>query len=342
MKKSRKVLAPVLAGCTILLCCYVLGWLLMPLRRDFGSTWESFLQEEENTVDMMVFGSSIAYCDVAPAAIYEKTGTTCYVMAGAEQTIPITYYYIRQALKTQSPQVILVEATGMFYRQYQSFTKVNIGYMPWSWDRLAATVNTAEPEEQFGLFFPLYAYHSRWQEVGMEEIAGHLRPQVDLMAGYTFLTDAMADPPEKERDFSADTPTYRENLQYLQRIGELCRQEGRQLVVYIAPTKSTIPPAALEQLKKDAEAISGAVFLDCNRDLPSLGIDDETDWYDTLHFNVLGAVKFSSYLADYLEENELLPARQQPASELWDIRAFVLRNRIEKSGLAQPSEGKTP
>ena len=340
MKKKTRFLAPVLAGCLILLGCYLLGWLLMPPRQNFGSTWESYLQEEKNTVDVMVFGSSIAYCDVIPATIYERTGATGYVMAGAEQTIPITYYYIRQALATQSPKTILVEATGMFYHQYQNFTKVNIGYMPWSWNRLEATAKTAEPEERFGLFFPLYAYHSRWQEVGLGEIAQHLRPQVYLMAGYTFLTDSMPNPPEKERDFSADTDTYRENLTYLQKIGELCRQEGCQLVIYIAPTKSKIPAQALEQLKKDAQAIGGAVFLDCNPDLPTLGIDDETDWYDTLHFNVLGAVKFSEYLAAYLKEQGFLPEKQEPASELWDIRAFVLHNRIEKSGLAQPEKKK--
>ena len=63
-----------------------------------------------------------------------------------------------------------------------------------------------------------------------------------------------------------------------------------------------------------------------------MGIDDETDWFDTLHFNVLGAVKFSEYLAGYLQKQDFLPSREQ-ASELWDIRAFVLHNRIQKSGL---------
>ena len=104
MKRKLKVLAPVSAGCVILLCCYLLGWLLMPVRTDYGSTWESYLQEEKNTIDVMVFGSSIAYCDVIPASIYEKTGATCYIIASAEQTIPISYYYLKQALKTQSPK----------------------------------------------------------------------------------------------------------------------------------------------------------------------------------------------------------------------------------------------
>lgn len=333
MKRKLKVLAPVSAGCVILLCCYLLGWLLMPVRTDYGSTWESYLQEEKNTIDVMVFGSSIAYCDVIPASIYEKTGATCYIMAGAEQTIPISYYYLKQALKTHSPKVVLLEATGMFYKQYQSYTKVNIGYMPWSWNRLAATVNAAEPSEQFGLFFPLYNYHSRWREVRLGEIASHLQPELDLLAGYTFLTQAMPNPPEKERSFSCDTPSYRENLQYLQKIGALCREQGRQLVIYIAPTKSTIPAPALGQLKKDTEAIDGAVFLDCNPDLSSMGINDETDWFDTLHFNVLGAVKFSEYLGGYLQKQDFLPIREQAAAELWDIRAFVLHNRIQKSGL---------
>ena len=37
-----------------------------------------------------------------------ECGARAYVLAGGEQTIPQTYYYIRQALRTQSPQVIFV------------------------------------------------------------------------------------------------------------------------------------------------------------------------------------------------------------------------------------------
>ena len=61
---------------------------------------------------MLFFGSSMVYCDVVPAIIWEETGLRSYVMAGPEQTIPITYYYLREACKTQSPQAVVIELTG--------------------------------------------------------------------------------------------------------------------------------------------------------------------------------------------------------------------------------------
>ena len=113
--------------------------MVLPKRYDYGSTWDMYLKEEEDTIDVMFFGSSLAYCDVVPATIYQETGITSYVMAGPEQTMPITYRYLRQACKTQSPKAVFIEVSGMLYAKHNRSTKINICYMPWSVDRLAAT-----------------------------------------------------------------------------------------------------------------------------------------------------------------------------------------------------------
>ena len=151
---KKELLGFVCCLLALVIFCAGASAVVLPKRYDYGSTWDMYLKEEEDTIDVMFFGSSLAYCDVVPATIYQETGITSYVMAGPEQTMPITYRYLKQACKTQSPQVVFLEATGMFYPAHSRSTAVNICYMPWSLDRLALTFQVAEPDEWPGLLFP--------------------------------------------------------------------------------------------------------------------------------------------------------------------------------------------
>ena len=193
MKRWKKELAGFLCFLVVLgAFCFGASSVLIPKRYDYGATWSMYQQEEEDTVDVMFFGSSLAYCDVIPSVIYEESGVTSYVMAGPEQTMPVTYRYVKQACKTQSPKVVFIEATGMLYSQHNRSTKINITYMPWSLDRLALTFQVAEPEERLGLLFPLESYHSRWNEITLDEVEeGLFGYGPDLLAGYTSLPNGI-------------------------------------------------------------------------------------------------------------------------------------------------------
>ncbi|MGN0745768.1 MAG: hypothetical protein ACI4ML_03725 [Aristaeellaceae bacterium] len=329
MKKRRWVLAAVLSLALFAVLSYAAAWLLIPPRQSFGGTWESYRQEEKDSIDVLFFGSSLVYCNVVPGVIWEESGITTYLMAGPEQTMPITYSYIKEACRTQSPKVIAVEITGMFYPRYCNFTKANISYMPWSVNRLEATFRAAEPELHTGLLFPLLDYHSRWSEVTAGELAAHLHPGTDIFAGYTFLDDIAPQGEAVYRDYTAGDENYARNLEYLQRIADFCGENGAQLLLFLTPTKGRIPPEALAQLKEDVSALPGAVFMDFNECWDELGIDDSTDWHDFLHFNCRGADKFSRYLAGYLAEEWALPPTGGADESLWQARAAEFAARLE-------------
>ncbi len=289
MSKTRRFAAFLAAALLFLLLSWGAGDLLRPNRTAYGSMWPSYRLEARDSVDVLFFGSSLVYCDVAPAWIWAESGLRSYVMAGPEQTLPITYYYVREACRTQSPQLIMLEATGMFYQRYQNYTRANIGYMPFTGNRIAATFTAAEPSLRFGLLYPLYDYHERWTDVTREELRYNLVPQKDPLAGYTVMTDACAEPTRYEREeFTADSDLYRENVRWLEKIRDFCAKKGVALLLFIAPSAARIPAAALETLCADAAAL-GIPLLDCNDALPLLGINDGADWYDNLHFNINGA-----------------------------------------------------
>ena len=109
--QTSKWREPIFASLFVLLAGLLIGALSLafrPLRVDYGAVWGPYLAEPEDSLDYLYLGSSYAYCDVDPAVIYDQTGLTGYVLAGPEQTLSQTYWYLREALETQSPSLVVL------------------------------------------------------------------------------------------------------------------------------------------------------------------------------------------------------------------------------------------
>lgn len=302
--------------------CYF-GLRLAPERDEYGAGWKSYLAEEKNTADLLFFGSSVAYCDVIPAKIYERSGLTSFVMAGPEQTAPVTEAYIEEALKTQSPQCIFVEASCAFYPKTTNYSYANLCFMPWSAERLKATL-ACEAKVWPSALFPLKDFHYRIYEPQEEEKIRAGR----MLAGYTLLTDIAADTESAERWLASppDSEQYADNLAHLQNIAQLCSERGIALYFYIAPCTSPVPEAERTRLIADLNALPCAQVLDWTDAAEQIGIDRTTDWYDHLHFNRSGAEKFSVFLADWLTEEGVTPSGTENTT-LWRERIDYLNEK---------------
>ena len=187
--------------------------------------------------------------------------------------------------------------TGVYFARYTSYSKVNVGYMPWGANRLRATFEAAEKAEWTGLLFPLWNYHDRWDELTRGDFMPYGR---DTRRGYTYLDAKDEDAAVKERPVEEDAENYRRNLSYLEKIRDLCEEKGSRVVFYITPSYYRLAGRYVDALRRDLAAF-GAELYDLNGRFDELGIDPSNDFYDTLHFNVYGAEKFSAFLAkEYL------------------------------------------
>lgn len=319
--RKREALALVVSLLVLALALSFLTRLLTPKQHDFGSTWGHYEAEDKDSLDLLFFGSSLVYCDVVPAVLWDETGLTGYVMAGPEQTIPMTYYYVREALNTQSPRAIFVEITGMFYSRYTDYTKTNIGQMPWGINRLGATLQEAEPEVRAGLLFPLLFYHDRWSSLTADDWAVTFRGyEPDPLAGYTYLDTYCTTDGVYERTIGDDAENYARNLNALDRIYQLCLDRGIQPVFYVAPTLGRIPDDAMGALQNTIqETMPQALLLDCNDHFEEIDADESRDFHDTLHYNAAGAEKFSRFLGGWISENLVLAPLDRDTG-LWQSR----------------------
>lgn len=319
-----ELLCAVLTAAALLAGLFAAGFHLMPHRYDYGAVWESYLEEERNTIDVLCFGSSICYCDFAPGAFYERSGLTSFVMAGPEQTPEVMYYYVREACRTQHPQYIFAEITGAFFPETTGFSQINVGYMPLSLNRIGAGRACEDGMLRLALF-PIYDFHS---ELTAPQLPPSSLSAQDgrMLCGYTELHEVKTGLVQKEREglHLPGTDAYEGHARALERLAAFCQEKGITLICYFAPAMEVVPASARETLTARL-AQAGVTVWDLSLSAPEMGVDDETDWYDFLHFNQSGAEKFTAFLADRLLALGAKPYGTADAA-LWQQRADYLKD----------------
>lgn len=304
MKKKTitEILAFILAFTVFISVTYYLGYIYMPPRENYGATWNMYKKEKKNSIDVMFVGSSLAYCDIIPAKIYEETGLTSYIIGAPNMNPGVAYYYIKEALKTQSPKLVMMEATTFCFSGItKEDSKINIGYMPWSFNRIKATFDIADPGERAGLLFPLYNYHSRWADHTANSVfSPRSDAKTDIWAGYTYLDQANPQEEVTDRKYDIEDSVFDENMHYLEKIVELCKEKEIALELFTVPSCKYVSKELVKEISGHAKGIP---FTYYNESFDSLELDIKKDFYDTLHLNFKGAEKFSLILAEHISES---------------------------------------
>ena len=120
-KKARRkklagfaVRAVCFAVVTVLLLTYV-NYVMTP-KHDYGiCSMMTLYQQEPDTIDVLAVGTSLMYAGINTNVLWEEYGIAAYNLCSAEQPFWVSYYTILEALKTQHPKVILLDAKPAIY-----------------------------------------------------------------------------------------------------------------------------------------------------------------------------------------------------------------------------------
>ena len=99
--------------------CAVLNYTVYVLtpKNDYGiCPIVNLYHQPEDSVDVLVLGTSCGYAGVNTNILFEEYGIAAYNLCGAEQPYWISYYYLEEALKTQTPKLILLDAKASIYQ----------------------------------------------------------------------------------------------------------------------------------------------------------------------------------------------------------------------------------
>ena len=319
MKGKKEVVSIIASLLVFILLIQGAGRLLIPELDVSGTNWKSYRMEPENSVQVLFVGSSVVFCDIAPAVVYKESGITSYLIAGPEQTMPISYYFIREACKTQKPEAVFVELKGLFFAQYGEHTIANLAFLPNSLNRLEAVFRTARREDIPGLLFPVLDYHERWNDLTLAELQERMKPaRISENAGY--MARNFTNVQDGVQTYRPNGEYAEECARYLRRISSFCEEQGISLYLFFAPVTTTVDSQAKAWVASILPElnISGCYDFSTEEAFTEIGLDMQTDWSDDLHLNVKGSERFSAFLGNLLIEEGFQQADVSDRS-LYDI-----------------------
>ncbi len=143
-----------------------------------------FYRREENSVEVLSLGSSQPILGLDIPRLEETLGVSVCTFGATKQRLTTTAYYLREALKTQSPRVILVEL-GQFFFPEEGEPLADGQVVAWSYpamkisrDKYESLLELYEGDTARAAaqcFTPLLPYHSRWSSLTGSDIAEFFR-----------------------------------------------------------------------------------------------------------------------------------------------------------------------
>ena len=295
---------------------------------------KAFYYQPKNSIDVLMMGSSHTHCNINTALLWEEYGIAAYDYSAVEQPLWITYYYLKEALKTQQPKLVVLDlySPARFKGDYQYMWLDDnvLGVRP-SLNKLRMLSVAAERKRFFGFFPSFVVNHARYNKVVKEDWKAFFpdRAELEAFKGYTpyFGEYAMEEP---ELDQAASGGLTEKSETYLQKIIDLCRKEKIELFLIVAPYNTTSEDELVYNRVKDIAEEQGIEFHSSNYYYDQMELDFKTDFADDSHLNYEGSCKFTCYLGQELQDRYTLPDhRGEAAYESWDRHAETIRQRVE-------------
>lgn len=312
-------------------------------KTDYGAMEiaRGFYAEPENSLDVLYLGSSYMRNGISPLEIWHDYGITGYARAGSQQAPIVSYYLLKEAFQTQSPKVVVYEASFLVntrtsesnnydarenrLREAMDFMKLSKVKM-----ELVSEIVAHSSLSYADLLLPAYRYHERWTDLGEIDFQSLGAAPYAYKGQYPALTISAY---ETREDYMAqggcDEPAALDatTAYYVERMQELCRAHNAELVLVHMP--HTGWDDNRYQIISEYAQSHGLPYLDYSTDSlrTEIKYNSKTDSGDGgAHLNIIGAGKVSSHLGNYLREQfHLEDKRSNRLYAGWDAD-YVLYN----------------
>lgn len=275
----------------------------------YGSDVISFYQLEKNSLDVIFFGSSHSYASFSPDIIEEKTGMKSYNFATQRQPIYITYHYMVESLKTQKPKYFVLETRMLSVDEdytEEGVVRDALDKMKMSKNKIDA-INSSVEDNLFRrtYYFNIMKYHSRYEEIGKQEIISAIKNESIQNRGFKSLpiNSEIAINNERFIGITEKEKLSEKNLLYLNKIINLAKQNNITLIFVKAPNQLNEKEVKKYNTVKEIAIQNGLDFIDYNERFNELNLINGEDFYDMGHLSYKGAEKVSSNFSQYLIEN---------------------------------------
>ena len=267
----------------------------------------------ENSMDVIVLGSSHAQYSFIPSVFYQDTGLYSVIMGSACQPLEVSYQMLRETLKTQHPSLIILEVyTAMPLREAceADVCYVKAQYMMTGAEKYK-TIDYLPKEKALSYYNEFINNHNNWREFNdFDEllISSKNNDNTYLNGDMGYIEQEPVLPVENywhanRYEETMDVELDDLDLVSLNDIYNLCRKNGIQLLMYKTPIDN-IDALNYSYLNK--------VWEWCDQhDVPYLdmiALQDEIDFNmvshsDSYHCNIVGANAITSKIGEFAKDN---------------------------------------
>ncbi len=281
------------------------------------STYKGFYKMKRDTVDVLFIGSSTVVNAFIPQEIYNEYGIRSYNLGSEQQSLFLSYYWLKEALRFQTPSVVVLDTRFLYnvHPEYpintsEGLTRKCLDPMRFSAVKREAVreVCALDPEQtERSYYLTNLRYHDRWSSLTAADL--DFSYAESPLKGYGPI---MGLGPESYEPFTEQDPDawmeYPERMmEYLQKITDLCREEGIRLVLVSLPGNE-MDDAANNVHKAFAEENNVDYYNLCSK-----------QYYEEIgavlpeenavgHENVRGAAKTSRFIGRLLQDIYHVPA----------------------------------
>ena len=295
---------------------------------DVKDRFVGFYAEKENSIDVIMIGSSPVYPCFSGPQIWGEYGITCYPLSSNVQRPQAALGLVREAQKTQSPNLYVFEIKQFasdFNEDSDSmaYTRGVTDNLKYSWNRVL-TINdmVSDVSDRYTFYFDIFKYHSNWKTMVLPSQIRCFRYEYpDPWKG--FVQKAGIHPAEYV-DYSAieeqmPIPDYNENS--LKELLAYLKEHNLNALFVLAPyqLESDVKQKNFNYMESMISE-AGYEFLNLNEHLTEMDFKFDEDFYDKgVHTNAIGSQKCSTYLAEYiLERYPIQDKRGDQAYQSWD------------------------
>lgn len=303
---------------------------------------KTFYELEDNTVDVLALGSSHSYEGINTAVLWKEYGITGFNLCNPAQPIWNTYYYLEEALKTQTPKVIILDTYMLYISDEYSDTGTGIQNtygLKWSQTRIDA-IKASFDMDKYGyqFFFSWLQYHSRYSDVVKSDFysyQGNEARYKNYKGFYCyFSTTEIEDKDYTNLDELGTIPEKSEK--YYKMIIELAQANNIPIIITAIPfAADSFNIKYINTAAKIAEEY-GVPFYNFMREYKDeLALDYSTDFANKQHLNHKGNTKLTRFFADIISEKyKITDKRGDEKYSSWEEDAKVYYAQLENTAIS--------
>ena len=275
--------------------------------RPKDSSFDAYYSVPDNTVDVIVVGSSHVYCGYIPALLWDEYGISSFNVYGWSIPTRTAYAYVVEALKTQELKAVVIDVASFFYGVSPNTDEIdamnysgNINFRGSinRFDLMFKDAYESINRKKLGEINDITKYHNNWKS---PEIFNQTTdPSRFFLRNFGALYSEIEYEPFILNFYQERREPIPVVQRYIEKLEKLSKEKGFELIYIMTPCDIKQEEMEVVNWFTDYCAENGYSFLNIMDLSNPTQFDYQHEMGDIDHVNYKGAEKITRYLGNYL------------------------------------------